>query len=241
MKKCLIIEKNEETIEQLRGFIEENDTIIFSGKADDYENGLDFVLKIKPDIIFLDLDGTIEDVKGFLLEILQFSEKESVIIALSGSEEKAYFAYQHNFFDYLLKPVSSLSARKCLLKYTRQHVRPKTGMICLKSNKDFNYLNTKDILFLKADNNTTDIYLDDGTVVHAYNTLKIFENELPGNFLRIHKSYIVNSNYVSRIHYGKSLCVIKRTSFKIPFTKTFIENVNGIKDSFSSKSILTLN
>ncbi|WP_420845211.1 LytTR family transcriptional regulator DNA-binding domain-containing protein [Maribacter litopenaei] len=39
--------------------------------------------------------------------------------------------------------------------------------------------------------------MKDGTVVNAFKTLKTFEKQLPQNFIRIHQSYIVNTNYVS--------------------------------------------
>ena len=111
--------------------------------------------------------------------------------------------------------------------------------ICLKSYKDYNYLNIDDILYLKADNNTTDFYMGDGEIVSAYKTLKVFEELLPDTFYRIHKSYIININCISRIHYGKSMCIISN-KHKIPFTKTFIANINKINKVLLENAILTL-
>ena len=111
--------------------------------------------------------------------------------------------------------------------------------ICLKSYKDYNYLNIENILYLKADNNTTDFYMDGGEIVGAYKTLKVFEELLPDSFYRIHKSYIINIKCVSRIHFGKSMCIISNRH-KIPFTKTFIENINTINKVLLDTAMFTL-
>ena len=93
----------------------------------------------------------------------------------------------------------------------------------------------------KADNNTTDFYMQDGSLVGAFKTLKSFEGVLPENFLRIHKSYIINKNYISRISYGKGICILKKESYKIPFTKTFIDNVAMINESLVKEALMALN
>ena len=96
-------------------------------------------------------------------------------------------------------------------------------------------------MLLKADNNTTDFYLSDGSTVIAYKTLKTFESILPSNFVRIHKSYIVNKDYVNRINYGKGMCSVKDLSEKIPFTKTYTANIDTIIKTLSDSSLVSLN
>ncbi len=241
LKKYIVIEKENQVVQLIRNVMDEKGENTFCGSSDDYNESLEMALKMTPDIIFMDIDNTLDDLKGFLHEVLQYSQHKPVLVALSQTKEKAFFAYKNDFFDYILKPLTSLSIRRCLLKYQKTYPPLSSELICIKSNKDFNYLNTEDILFLKADNNTTDFYLKDGIVIHAFSTLKTYEKTLPGNFLRIHKSYIINRNFISRIHYGKSICVIKKSLHKIPFTKTFMDNVNSIVELLSNKAILTLN
>jgi DNA-binding LytR/AlgR family response regulator len=81
--------------------------------------------------------------------------------------------------------------------------------------------------------------MSDGTKISAYKTLKTFENSLPKNFLRIHKSYIININCISRIHYGKSICSLSNNQHKLPFTKTFIENIDFINDLYYNNVIIS--
>jgi DNA-binding LytR/AlgR family response regulator len=102
-------------------------------------------------------------------------------------------------------------------------------------------LNTDEILFLKADNNATDFFMRDGSTISAFKTLKVFEGLLPDNFLRIHKSYIINSRHVSRINFGKLVCTVERDIHKIPFTKTYLDNVEIMNNALSKSSFLFLN
>mgnify|MGYP003388062869 CR=1 FL=1 len=240
LKKHIIVAKKAETINHIKTIIDSFNTIVFSGSSENQDEALNMVFKNSPDIVFLDIDDTIDNLSEFLLEINQHSKNSPVFIALSSSKEHAYEAYRYDFFDYLLKPLTELSLRRCVLKYTKKHLLKKCETICLKSNKDYQYLNTNEILFLKADNNTTDFHMSDNTVISAYKTLKTFENTLPQNFLRIHKSYIINSNCISRIHYGKATCIIKNPSHKIPFTKTFIHNIDFINTFLSNNTFVTL-
>jgi len=102
-------------------------------------------------------------------------------------------------------------------------------IICVKSYGDYRYIDSNDILYFEADNNSTDIHLNNGEMITAFKTLKHFETVLPQTqFLRIHNSYIINVNQVSRIHTGNTVCYIKNSTTKLPFSKSYKENVDLI-------------
>lgn len=236
-----VIDKDTNTAEIIRSVAEnlcQTTNIRISQNQDDT---LNLILKNTPDIIFFNMDSTEINLSEFLFEINQYCDNKPTFIALSNSKSKAYGAFKFDFFDFLLKPLTELSVRKSLLKYRRRLSLEPCETICLKSYKDYQYLNTNEIMFLKADNNTTDFYMEDGTIIGAYKTLKVFENTLPQNFLRIHKSYIINSNCISRIHYGKSMCSIRNNDYKIPFTKTFINNIDLINTVLLKNKTIVLN
>lgn len=100
--------------------------------------------------------------------------------------------------------------------------------ICIKSYGDYQFIALKDVVYLQADNNTTDFHLYNGKKLTAYKTLKHYENNLPSFFYRVHNSYIVNSNYVSRINTGKSLCYLNNNEVSVSFSKTFKDSVDTI-------------
>jgi DNA-binding LytR/AlgR family response regulator len=113
-------------------------------------------------------------------------------------------------------------------------------LLCIKSYGDYRYIDAKDICYFQADNNSTDIHLNNGEMVTAFKTLKHFEGILSAPFARIHNSYIVNRNYVSRIHTGNAVCYIKNTTTKIPFSKSYKENIDLIISEFANGNYLEI-
>ena len=113
-------------------------------------------------------------------------------------------------------------------------------MLCIKSYGDYRYIDARDICYFQADNNSTDIHLNNGEMITAFKTLKHFEGVLPHPFSRIHNSYIVNRNYISRIHTGNAVCYIKNTTTKLPFSKSYKENVDIIISEFANGNYLEI-
>lgn len=114
-------------------------------------------------------------------------------------------------------------------------------IICVKSYGDYRYIDSEDILYFEADNNSTDIHLNNGEMITAFKTLKHFETVLPeSQFLRIHNSYIINVNQVSRIHTGNTVCYIKNSTTKLPFSKSYKDNVDLIINRIAAGNYLEI-
>ena len=114
-------------------------------------------------------------------------------------------------------------------------------VICVKSYGDYRYIDSDDVLYFEADNNSTDIHLNNGEMITAFKTLKHFETVLPPTqFLRIHNSYIINVNQVSRIHTGNTVCYIKNSTTKLPFSKSYKENVDLIISRIAAGNYLEI-
>ena len=112
--------------------------------------------------------------------------------------------------------------------YYMQQQKKTSAKLCVRSNGDYHFISLDDILYLKADNNTTDIHLITGKVISGFKTLKYYESQLPSYFFRIHNSYVVNLDYVTRINLGKSDCYLLDNTIKIPFSRTYKEQIDLI-------------
>lgn len=121
-----------------------------------------------------------------------------------------------------------------------QNTTEKPLIICVKSYGDYRYIEAKDICYLQADNNSTDIHLNSGEMITAFKTLKHFEGVMTYPFVRIHNSYIANVDYISRIHTGNAVCHIKNTTTKLPFSKSYKENVDAIITTIASGNYLEI-
>ncbi|WP_395053603.1 LytTR family transcriptional regulator DNA-binding domain-containing protein [Flavobacterium sp.] len=121
-----------------------------------------------------------------------------------------------------------------------ENTTEKPLIICVKSYGDYRYIEAKDICYLQADNNSTDIHLNSGEMITAFKTLKHFEGVMTYPFVRIHNSYIVNIDFISRIHTGNTVCHIKNTTTKLPFSKSYKENIDAVITTIASGNYLEI-
>lgn len=139
----------------------------------------------------------------------------------------------------LAKTLDESSEKNTTQRIAEQPIQ-KPLVICVKSYGDYRYIDAAEICYLQADNNSTDIHLNSGEMITAFKTLKHFESVLQHPFVRIHNSYIVNCNYIARIHTGNSVCHIKNSSVKIPFSKSYKDNIEQIISSIASGNYLEI-
>lgn len=194
------------------------------------EEGMKKILELKPNIVFLSVGNTsTSQTHSFSLisELHEYLIDLPTIIVLSATKETAYEAYQRGVSGFLLQPIDEINLQKCLMRYQKTHKSLATK-ISIKSNGDYHFINPNDIIYLKADNNTTDFYLKNGKVISAFKTLKHFEQLLPFYFFRIHHSYLINIDFVSRINLGKCNCYLNNNEIILPFSRTYKDNIDAI-------------
>ncbi|MEN2401327.1 LytTR family transcriptional regulator DNA-binding domain-containing protein [Flavobacterium sp. MC2016-06] len=261
----IIIDDDAESILKTKTIAEGFSELTFTASAANYQDGLYLVLEHQPSLVFIEIDP--KDLSSklsllFISELHRFLSILPKIIITTSKKDLAFDAIQYGVFDYLLKPLVHFDFLKMVLKAKNTFletefsdsnaeilsVKPSVAnthqtaekplIICIKSYGDYRYINAADICYFQADNNSTDIYLNTGEMITAFKTLKHFESLLSYPFFRIHNSYVINRNYISRIHNGSSVCYIKNSSKKIPFSKTYKSNVDLIIADFTTGNYL---
>jgi two-component system LytT family response regulator len=202
----------------------------------DLPNGVKAIRKHKPDLIFLDVE--MPGHSG--LELLDFFDEKEIefgIIFTTAYNEYAVKAFKLSAIDYLLKPISGHDLEKAIERFERlQHknqintpVQPdkQESKIAIPVGQSIKFIDPDSIVFLKAENTYTEINLKDGSKLLVSRTLKNFEDTLKHdpNFVRCHKSYMVNRNYIE--NYVKSdggyLQLITKT--EIPINTESVEEI----------------
>ncbi|MEX0313615.1 MAG: LytR/AlgR family response regulator transcription factor [Allomuricauda sp.] len=213
------------------------------GNARDPQEGMNTILKFTPDVVLINLGENGMEHFQMVTELNQFIPTLPLLVGYSTSKKYAYNAIKSGFFDYWILPHSEFDVRKTIMRLRKLFPKKNTpSTICLKSYSDYRYLDTDEILYLKSDNNATDFFMVNGTVVSAFKTLKSFEKKLPTTFVRVHQSYIINSRFVSGINYGKGTCTLRNDKEEeLPFTKTYKQKVDNLKQMLSKTAIETLN
>lgn len=199
---------------------------VFTNNSTIIEN----LIKLKPQLVFIQFSSSAKS-SDFSFEIVnelyQYLDVVPYFVALSDTPQYALEAIQSGFSDYLLTPLDWHRLGKCLFRFEKRVPKSSRNSICIKSYSDYQFIDLQDVIYLKADNNSTDFKLKNGKTITAFKTLKHFEKNLPFYFLRIHKSHIVNIHYVSRVHFSKSKCYLDYNE-ELPFSVSYRANIDYI-------------
>ena len=226
----LIIDDNDSTVKEILDVFENFPNYFCAGIVKDSQTAIKEIIKIKPQLVIVQIPFKSKDTNSIfeiIKESFQYLDSIPYFMALSKTPDYAFTAIQSGFSDYQLMPLHIHQLGKSLFQFEKRSPAPNVSSICIKSYSDYHFVSLQDILYLKSDNNTTDIQLCNGNTVNAFKTLKHFETALPFYFLRIHKSYIVNINQVSRIHFSKLKCYLNYDEI-LPFSLNYRENVEAI-------------
>lgn len=222
MKLNAIIVEDEETSRTIlrRYLIKYCPNISVLGEAGNIEEALILIRNHNLDVVFLDVEMPFGNAFD-LLDKVGNIEFETIFVT----------AYNHYAIDalnahasyYLMKPISIDDLIKAVDYVTEIRVKedalqdqvlvPKTnsvnGKITIPHQDGFEVIETADILYCKADDNYTEIYLNSNKKKLVSKTLKHIEAILhKANFARIHKSYLVNVDEVVKYVKGKGGSVI---------------------------------
>ena len=153
-----VIDSNATSSLQLQHFLEDYGDFTCVALATNSDEGLNTILKFSPDIVFVNLDKNTQSYFQMTVELHQYENKTPVLIGISKIKDHAYTAIKKGFFDYWLIPYDEDDIRKSLLRLKKQMPKEEVAepqTLCLQSYRDFQYLNTDDILYLQANNNAT--------------------------------------------------------------------------------------
>lgn len=265
----IIIDDDPESVLKTKAIAESFPELHFIAAAHNYSDALDLILEQSPKLIFLEIDPADKKSKlsfSLIDALYRYLDHIPRIVITTSKKDFAFEAIQYEVADYLIKPLKNIDFKKLTLKLKKNRCdeeivliqspnteentpstktsettsKKKNLVLCIKSYGDHRYIDSKDICFFQADNNSTDIHLSNGEVITAFKTLKHFEAVLTNPFVRIHNSYIINRNHISRIHTGNSLCYIKNTNIKLPFSKSYKKNIDFIISDFSNENYLEI-
>lgn len=197
--------------------------------------GIEMINSSRPDVVFLDI--SMPKLNGFeMLEKLEY--KDFHLIFTTAYKKYALQALKQEATDYLLKPVDARELNKAVEK-VKQNMAEKSrrpdifqllkeiaGMQCLKvhlpTKSGTEYVTPNDIVYIEADSNYSKVFLTNGSTVNVTNALKEYEQLLCTKelfFIRVHKSFIINLNYVTRYLRENGGSVVVKGNITIPISR----------------------
>lgn len=166
---------------------------------------LAFLKERSPDLVFLDIE--LPDGSGF--DVLErASKKIKQFVFTTAHSIYAIQAIKHEAMDYLLKPVSLddlkgvITKAQKKLKRNQKGAEPSSGKsIPVPTAEGHCFINKQDILYIKAEGRYSLLFCVNGENYMVCKNIGEYEQDLNGDFFfRIHRSYLVNCNHVTRIN-----------------------------------------
>ncbi|WP_449537533.1 LytR/AlgR family response regulator transcription factor [Ferdinandcohnia sp. Marseille-Q9671] len=203
--KALIVDDELYSRDELTHLIETYPSIQVVGEGDSGESAILKAIQLQPDVVFLDVEmpkGNGMDAAKALMEL----KKPPLIVFATAYPEFAVEAFRYNAIDYLLKPYDEEQLEETVKRIVKHLQAPEekekgkqTGKLAVDSGGEILYLEPIDILYIVRDEKLTKLI----TKLGEYETktqLKDLESRLESfGFFRIHKSFLVNLKYVTRL------------------------------------------
>lgn len=196
--KILIVENEQKQREVLLRLISFTKYDTSEVKAvEGVESALQILNTYSPDVVLLDIE--LNDGSGF--DLLKHYPKHLNVIVITGREEYALQAIKNRAIDYLLKPIDPLELETALDKFftgKSNFVRnPSNPFITLNTLNNIYKINFSDIIYCESEGNYTTINTVDDKQIVVTKPLKEIESLLPNpDFLRVHRSFIVNRCFI---------------------------------------------
>ncbi len=236
--KLLIVDDEPLAHKVLEDYGNKIDQIEVVGNCYDGISTLNFLNKNRVDAILLDIE--MPDISGVeLLDTLDNTAPKVIITTAYTKYAMQSFDYDQ-VVDYLHKPIRLTRFIKAIdrlkkvlllekefntssLMQASDHLVPShTDFMSLKDNKVIYKISFIDIKYIQSWGNYLKFFLVDQQIKIVRKTIKAVEAELPsGQFLRIHKSYIVNIKHIIAIEGNH----IKLDDLRLPIGKSHLVNV----------------
>jgi DNA-binding LytR/AlgR family response regulator len=233
--RTIAIDDEPLALQLVSGYIKKTPFLEFVEAFDNPLSAMEYIGKNDIDLIFLDIQ--MPDLPG--TEFAKNLNGDTRFIFTTAFEKYALDGFRLDAIDYLLKPfgydeflVSAEKARKIfeLEKKANTSISANKNFLFLKADYKIRRINYDEILYIEGLKDYIKIYLKTETKpIISHCSLKLLESKLPeNNFMRTHRSFIVNLNCVSlvdrfRIVFGNEYLPVS-DQYKEKFQKFLDEN-----------------
>lgn len=234
---CIIVDDEKLARDLLREYLENFPDIELIAECEQGSDAVEKIDKLKPDIVFLDVQ--MPGMTGF--DVLEDIEHEPYVIFTTAYDQYAIKAFEKNAVDYLLKPLDEerfrTSVNRALKRKVLEHSSIEDLLQSMKSDRKGNFdthifvqkseklfnLPVEEIVYLEASGDYTIITTKADQFVSSSGIGKLEEILNPEVFIRVHRSTIVNVNYLKEIerHFNGGMVVKMQNGKSFPVSRTY--------------------
>jgi len=234
---CLIIDDEQLARELLSEYIEHIPELRVIGEAAKGKDAVEMVDNLKPDLIFLDVQ--MPGMTGF--DVLDEIEHDPFVIFTTAYDQYAIKAFEKNAVDYLLKPLDQerfkLAIDRAINRMKLEQNNVGELLRSLKTDNKTSYdshifvqksekllnLSVEEIMFLEASGDYTILTTKGDQFVSSSGIGKLEEILNPETFIRVHRSTIININFLKEIekHFNGGMIVKMQNAKSFPVSRTY--------------------
>ena len=235
MIRALLVDDEPLARSVIREYLEDEQEIEILAECNDGFEALKVLQEQAADLVFLDIQ--MPRINGF--EMLELIDNPPMVIFTTAFDEFAIKAFEANAVDYLLKPFSRDRFRKALEKIRDKSFHQQiatsqeelsngndylkhSGRVVIKDQGRIIIIPLRDIFYFEAADDYVRIHSRQGKFLKN-RTLSSYEKGLTDHaFIRVHRSYLLNAEYISRIepHEKESYLAILSTGDRVPVSKS---------------------
>ncbi|WP_379953165.1 LytR/AlgR family response regulator transcription factor [Dokdonia sp. R78006] len=220
--KCILADDEPIARQILENYIQELPQLELVASCKNAFEVMETLQKETIDVLFLDIN--MPKLSG--LSLLKTMEQKPAVIITTAYSEYALEGFELSVTDYLLKPFSlerfiqaihKVKPAMVSVPYSNTQQEDVQEYIFVKSDKKFIKINFNTISHIEACGNYIKIFVSDSMIL-TQQTLSDFLEKLPNQFLRIHKSFLINFNQLQLIDGNQ---IVLQNDLKLPIGKSY--------------------
>ena len=227
--KCIIVEDESIGIKLIEAFVKKIPYMECDGSFGDAFAALDYLQLNKVDILITDIQ--MPGMTG--LDMVRSMPSPPAIILITAYRDFAPEGFDINAIDYLVKPINFDRFEKAITRAKDQvcarienqnYPKPSIDFLFVKNNTGHLKISLEDIAYIEANGDYANVCKKDNTKLIMRTTMIDIERKLPvSQFIRVHKSYIVN---ISSIYLVQNSFIELSDKTEIPLSKNYKALVN---------------
>jgi len=237
MIRCVLIDDESNSLEMMEWLLKTYcPQVKIEAMCNAASKGIEAINKYKPDLVFLDIE--MPHMNGFdMLE--QFDKLTFDVVFCTAYDQFAIRAFKYSALNYLLKPIDpedlketirrieekkstpSKEQIELLFQNIKQTVKPTAQRIALTTGDGMIFVPTSDIIYCQAESNYTNVVLNGGKKILVSKVLKDIDEALSGpDFFRIHNSYLININHITKFVRGDGGYVVMQDGATVSISRS---------------------
>jgi DNA-binding LytR/AlgR family response regulator len=223
---CIAVDDEPMALDVIGRYCAKSDLVELKAVFREPVKAIEYLGREKIDLVFLDIN--MPDISG--LQLLQTLSPRPLVIFTTAYSHYAVESYSLNAIDYLLKPITFERFLAAVNKVVTAQTG-KTGLtgndedpaIFIKSGPQTHQVKVRDILYLEKDGNYITVHLKDRNILIRENMGEVFDLVPAGDFIRVHKSYVVAIKHISMIEVHQLVI----NGEKVPIGSTYRDSLRS--------------